>query len=250
MKFNFLLLIIIFIFNSYSYKNCKIIYNSVTILNHDEIERLFPSDFDIRNQIISEASKQREYSLIIKNDFSVFMEISKLYNQIQDNSSKIDFGNENTRLFKDLNNKIIFEEKSLNKTYLVKDSLPKFKWKILNEKRKWGELELKKATFVNEKDSTEIIAWFAPKIRISDGPEFYNGLPGLIIELQINYLRKTNPDIVKSYFYKANKIEFEPINDIVLPRKLKILSSEEFKKLEENFNQKTIQMISGGVERD
>ncbi|MET3733012.1 GLPGLI family protein [Moheibacter stercoris] len=228
----------------------QILYQSESILNHDEIERLFPSDFDIRNQIISEASKQREYSLIIKNDFSVFMENSKLYNQLQDNSSKIDFGNENARLFKDLNNKIIYEEKSLNKTYLVKDSLPNFKWKILNEKKKWGELELKKATFVNEKDSTEIIAWFAPKIRIFDGPEYYNGLPGLIIELQINYLRNSNPDIVKSYFYKANKIEFESINDIVLPRKLKILSREEFQKLEENFNQKTIDIISGGVERD
>jgi GLPGLI family protein len=228
----------------------QILYKSESILNHDEIDKLFPNDVDTRNQIISEASKQRAYSLNVKNNFSVFMENSKLYNQLQDNSTKIDFGNENARFFKDLKNKISFEEKILNKTYLVKDSLPKLKWKIINEKKKWGELELKKATLFDHKDSIEIIAWYAPKISISDGPEVFYGLPGLIIELQINYLQKTNPDIVKTYFYRVLKIEFESIEDIVLPKKLKIISKEEFQKLEEKFNQKTIDMLSGGVEKD
>lgn len=246
----FIILLSFFLSNFNSHLNCEIVYESKTFINQEVINNLFSNDFDTRSQLVLEASKQREYSLIIKNDFSVFTENSKLYNQIQDNSSKIDFGKVNSKLFKDLKNKLSFEEVKLNKTYLVKDSLPKLNWKILNEKKKWGEHDLKKAILFDQKDSLEVIAWYAPKIRISDGPEFYTGLPGLIIELQINYLRKTNPDIVKSYLYMANKIKFESIDDIILPKKLKIISREEFQKLEENFNQKTIDIISGGVERD
>ncbi|MCZ8330612.1 MAG: GLPGLI family protein [Flavobacterium sp.] len=74
---------------------------------------------------------------------------------------------------------------TIENTYLEKD------WKITSETKKIDKYLCYKATYEYEyigrdnKSKTRIItAWFAPSLPFHYGPKNYNGLPGLILELQ------------------------------------------------------------------
>ena len=74
----------------------------------------------------------------------------------------------------------------LGKKYLLKEKAPKTKWKILNEiKEVEGFLCMKAETRDTTKNQV-IHVWFADGINFSGGPDGYGGLPGLILELNVN----------------------------------------------------------------
>lgn len=104
-------------------------------------------------------------------------------------------------------------KETLGKKYLIEDVLPKFKWKILNEiKEIEGYLCMKAETYDTAKDQV-IHAWFADGILFSGGPEGYAGLPGMILELNIN-----NGDAIIT----ATKVTLTPSQvDLPLPKKMK-----------------------------
>ena len=120
----------------------------------------------------------------------------------------------------------IIDREVFGKEFLIKDSLPKYNWKLEGESRKIGNYTCFKAVAIvpiNEsdfrnfrfrgnrdkdenkdaektKDSTNssktnimdqwempkektITAWYTPEIPVSNGPENYTGLPGLILEV-------------------------------------------------------------------
>ena len=118
---------------------------------------------------------------------------------------------------------VLQEQEFFGKQFLVKDSLPKLKWKMENETKQIGQYTCFKATatkpvdemdFMNwrrrgrdndeeKKDSSEakaspnanvmdevevpkeitITAWYTPQIPVNQGPGDYYGLPGLIMEV-------------------------------------------------------------------
>ncbi len=111
------------------------------------------------------------------------------------------------------------DKEFMGKAFLVKDSLAHYKWQITGETREIGGYNCFKATAViaasktdfrnfrpkkeaeNKEDKAKeggktnfmdqielpkeitITAWYAPEIPVSQGPEGYWGLPGLILEV-------------------------------------------------------------------
>ena len=108
------------------------------------------------------------------------------------------------------------DKEFLGKEFLIQDSLPKMTWKTENETKQIGGYTCFKATAVRQASSTDfrnfrmkkpeeqkkesegktnlldelnlpkeinITAWYTPEIPISQGPENYWGLPGLILEV-------------------------------------------------------------------
>jgi GLPGLI family protein len=74
----------------------------------------------------------------------------------------------------------------LGKNYIVEDSIYAQTWKINNElKEVSGHLCMSAFVYDSVKDQ-DIVAWFALDIPISGGPERFCGLPGLILEIDIN----------------------------------------------------------------
>lgn len=98
-------------------------------------------------------------------------------------------------------------------------------WKLTSEKKKIGKYECNKAILEYKGKSSNkryITAWYCPSINIPYGPIGYSGLPGLIMELDINGTTQ----------YFVNKIEYKKINkDIVKPRKGTEVTIEEFNKM-------------------
>ncbi|GAB3328770.1 GLPGLI family protein [Larkinella ripae] len=74
----------------------------------------------------------------------------------------------------------------LGKTYIVEDSLKASSWKILNQLKDIAGHICMKAETEDPIRQQKITAWFAQDIPVSAGPEQYSGLPGLILELDLN----------------------------------------------------------------
>jgi GLPGLI family protein len=79
----------------------------------------------------------------------------------------------------------VFESK-----YLVKDSLPKYQWKITGEVRQIAGFDCKKA-ITKIADSVVVVAFYTDEILVKGGPESFNGLPGMIMGIAIPRLSLT-----------------------------------------------------------
>lgn len=98
----------------------------------------------------------------------------------------------------------------LGRAYQVEDSIRAPKWKVMNKiKDIQGHICMMAVTEDTIKQQS-ITAWFADDIPASVGPGLYFGLPGAILELEIN-----EGDIVIS----ATKIELRPVGEEIQPSK-------------------------------
>jgi len=104
------------------------------------------------------------------------------------------------------------------KKYLIEDSLKKLNWKLEEGTKTIKGYTCKKAT-TKSRDGKDVIAWYAEDIQTSTGPETYGGLPGLILEININdaEIVFTALDIVTSNFDRS--IVKAPTNGKKITRK-------------------------------
>lgn len=101
----------------------------------------------------------------------------------------------------------------LGRTYIVDDSLNMPRWKIMNQIKDINGHVCMMAVTEDTIRNQKITAWFADDIPVQAGPERYYGLPGLIMELNIN-----EGDVIIT----ATTIEMKPVaEDLKLPKKLK-----------------------------
>ena len=99
--------------------------------------------------------------------------------------------NESDLIIQNLTNETTLMKKSLfENEYFVKDSLPKYEWKITNELRDIAGFECKKAV-TKICDSVVVVAFYTDQIMVKGGPESFNGLPGMILGLAIPRLSET-----------------------------------------------------------
>ncbi len=85
--------------------------------------------------------------------------------------------------------------------YLIKDSIPKIKWKLENETKTIAGYSCRKATGIMM-DSVYIFAFYTDQIMAPNGPASINGLPGTILAMTIPRLyssfiaTKVTPNVV------------------------------------------------------
>jgi len=150
----------------------------------------------------------------------------------------------------DIRYKNIKEQRYVNaneiygKAFLIKDSIKPINWKLVNETKNIGNYTCFKAEFSEtytaktissegkveevEKERTTT-AWYTPQIPLSHGPEDFQGLPGLILEINDGELTLV-----------CSKIILNPEKEIEIkePKKGKEVNQEEYdaiiqKKMEE-----------------
>lgn len=93
----------------------------------------------------------------------------------------------NNKLYKDFKSKTYTHKlELLGKVFLVKDSIMHKSWTITNETKTIGKYLCYKATYnrmMNDSINT-ITSWFTREIPINKGPGIYDGLPGLILQVE------------------------------------------------------------------
>ena len=143
--------------------------------------------------------------------------------------------------------KVMIEKDFFGKEFLIVDALPKWDWKLTNETKQIGGYTAYKATALlvvteeakaayeksQQEQSTKgtqmmqepepqdklVTAWYTPDIPVSQGPEEYWGLPGLILEVNDGNNMILCSKIVLNPKEKAT---------IKMPKKGKVVSKKEY----------------------
>ncbi|HUN01208.1 MAG TPA: GLPGLI family protein [Niabella sp.] len=130
-----------------------------------------------------------------------------------------------TSVFSSLGSRILFSEKVIpGNDIVVKDSMPNILWRLTNESREICGLECRRADGLLW-DSVYIVAFFAEAIPISGGPESFNGLPGLILEVHIPNEHTSWTAYEISYDKNLNDTEIKEFQN------LKVISKDKYLEL-------------------
>jgi GLPGLI family protein len=101
----------------------------------------------------------------------------------------------------------------LSKTYIVEDTLIAMEWKIQNDLKEVAGHICMKAFIEDTLKQQKIVAWFAQDIPLNAGPERFHGLPGMIMEIDIND---------GALNIAANRIDYKKLTtELETPKKLK-----------------------------
>ena len=89
--------------------------------------------------------------------------------------------------YKNFTTRQVVESRELmQEMYLLQDSIRSITWKLEdNDTKMIAGYTCKKATGKSERGS-DVIAWYAEEIPVAGGPEQFNGLPGMILAMDIN----------------------------------------------------------------
>jgi len=151
---------------------------------------------------------QKEYVLSFNKTQSVYKEVESLGDASDASGTGINIvginlgGSGNDIYYKDIAAKTYTSQReTFSKQFLIKDSLPKIEWQLENETKQIGNYTCYKATFTKEVERKQLdfsdtskkekvvtktlvtTAWYTPQIPVSNGPDQYWGLPGLILEV-------------------------------------------------------------------
>jgi len=201
----------------------------------------------------------KSYILDFNKTASIFKEEEKLD---QPSASGMSFRMPNSGvIYKDISKKRYTKKKeSFGKIFLIKDSLKKIDWKLEKESKQIGNYLAFKATAIVKKEESrrrwrrkkeetktdtiknkepkleKLTVWYTPEIPVSNGPNFYQGLPGLILELNVG--RK---QIV------ATKIVLNPKEKVEIkePSKGKIVTQKEYDKIMKKKMEEMLEMRQG-----
>lgn len=96
------------------------------------------------------------------------------------------FGGGDDQSYKNYATQQMIQQREMGpKKYIIEDSFPRQSWKLeADTQRIRGYLCKKAATTTKTGDA--VIAWYTEDIQSPSGPEMYGGLPGLILQLNIN----------------------------------------------------------------
>ena len=138
--------------------------------------------------------------------------------------------------YTDLKNQQSVSQKDLmGRAFLIREAIQPRKWKMTgNQKKILGHAAME-ATVIADKDT--ITAWYTPEIPVAAGPEGIGGLPGLVLEANIN----------KDLSIKATAITMDDAaaSKIKEPTKGKKVSDAEYEKLAKQKRDELMQESGG-----
>ncbi len=216
-----LILLLVFYSNLYSQIQGKIEYTiSINTDNKKEIPRTDENEQAIK--ILKSARDIIAYLNFTEKE-SLF-EVEKAMASDAEkgiNLTRIFAGKDNVFYYNIVTNERLSQNDFMGELFLI--SKQPIEWEVKQESKQIGNYTcfkaIKRDTIANNK---KIIAWFTPQIPISFEPKEFNGLPGLILEV--------NQSLIN---FKATRIEINPkkIETINKPTKGKRLTEEKFKQM-------------------
>ncbi|WP_026775432.1 GLPGLI family protein [Polaribacter sp. Hel_I_88] len=129
----------------------------------------------------------------------------------------------------------------MGKAFLVKDKLKEYDWELSSETKNIGQYTCYKATHTKEvenktismvngktkenitKETVVTTAWYTTQVAISNGPADYQGLPGLILEINDGKNMIVCTEII---------LNPENATEIKEPTKGKVVSLKKYKKIQ------------------
>ncbi|WP_291077358.1 MULTISPECIES: GLPGLI family protein [unclassified Empedobacter] len=235
-------------------------YQEIIDVNVDELKKnmkvetsgsvSLPKDF--YDNMYKSLSEPKDFTLTINDNLSTYKKVEKISNG-QGNggfSMSVSFSGGGNGIVKDLSKKEYSKSANLmDKSYLIKDKLTEYKWQLTRETKKIIGFDVKKATAVI--DSTKsVVAWYTPSIAVKDGPSMYNGLPGLILEMEIINTSKSDKKSFGNVTIKATEVKEVPdMKPIEKPKEKNVITEKEFKELSDKQMERFKSMRSETIDK-
>ncbi|WP_373521076.1 GLPGLI family protein [Aquiflexum sp.] len=128
----------------------------------------------------------------------VFNQLSSLYKAVPPDENPFEsqagpgggqmvirIANQNETYFDRDEDMVIQLREFMGKKYLTKNDTKRLPWKLGTETKEIQGFLCRNAFFTDENER-EILAWYTEELRIPLGPDRFHGLPGLIMEVNIN----------------------------------------------------------------
>jgi len=139
---------------------------------------------------VQEENQGKQYTLTFNANESTYTRLKTVQNDAEGAFTKLNLGNFKGVLYTNMqDNETIHQKEYLGELILVKDSI-NYNWELLNETKKIGKyncqkalLKIKYADINGNSKVRKVVCWYTPDIPVPFGPEKFNSLPGLILEL-------------------------------------------------------------------
>lgn len=222
----------------FAQENYSIIYKTYpTYGSIEDEEAIKKSKVNYIFKGLDQAIRNTEFHLDINRSESFFYFKDKLYEDDKiKRLAKTFCGSSDFYINTEKNLKIkinYFAEKK----YFINDTT-RYDWTIYNESKMIDNKICYKATTIKRTltydtiKEKEIVAWFYPEIPISFGPKGFDGLPGLIMELQDDRVTFVVSQILKNPKIKISKPDFA-----------NVISEKKYIEIVKNENEKFLKSI-------
>ncbi len=205
-------------------ENIKVVYNTDFIIDYEKIKDNIPATY----RDIVKGEIDRGISINFELESNGKMSIFKPEIKVNNNQGQMGIlvqeimKAEANPQFKDYEKNEFYNQKELGgKTFLVKDQIYDYKWKITKEKADIAGYKATKAIGTDE-EGKEVIAWYATSLPYKDGPYRYANLPGLIVKAEMT------TDEFKTVFTMKEITILDKEIVVNLPTKGKVVSDKEF----------------------
>jgi GLPGLI family protein len=265
MKIKLLTTLILFcslIINAQSFTGKAIYKTSIkSSFSFDEDENSTMSD-DMKKQLQAQLHKMNQKTFILNFDqkTSSYIEETTLdvpKPQVGGGDIVMMFGGSGNAsiYFKNIKEKRFANQTEIQgKRFLVKDKLLEINWELSSETKNIGTYTCYKATYSKEVDNVEIsikdgetvedksketivtTAWYTPQVPVSNGPGNYQGLPGLILEVNDGKKTIVCSEIILNSSQKS-KIEE--------PKKGKVVSQNKYIKIQKQKKDEIMEKFKG-----
>lgn len=178
-------------------------YKTATAVKFEMKSSQFSPEQQKRFQERMAAAGRKEFKLHFNSKESLYQEVEALQKEGARGGFFMMMGSGGgATIYKNLpEGRFTKQTEFFGKAFLIKDSLPQNKWQLSNETKSIGKYPCYKATYQDIKkslrierengerkdtviiDTIQVVAWYTPQVPVSNGPEEYGGLPGLILEL-------------------------------------------------------------------
>ncbi len=158
-------------------------------VKHDWIKKISHVDYMSK-------SRREHFEYVWGNDSEYiaksilrFSPIASRYEDVQDQSEHVGHSWRASEyiIFRDLENKMSYDlMRMFNKLYLLEDTIQNPQWKMLNDMKEIAGHICMNAICKDTIKDNNIMAWFALDWPQSIGPDEFGGLPGVILEININ----------------------------------------------------------------
>lgn len=188
------------------------------LVTHNWVKKMAAVDY-----ISSQRKERLAYMWGNRSEWKVFTTLyfNSTQSKYEDSEEKAEPDDEGYSWRKDVysihrdfaNNRIHDAIQILGKTYIIDDSLRAQDWKIMNDMKEVAGHVCMNAYWEDTLKQQKILVWFALDIPVSAGPERLCGLPGLILEADVND---------GGMLITADKIEMKKLTkELELPKKMK-----------------------------
>lgn len=205
---------------------------------------------DVQERVTKSIQEPQDYTLTILGDESIYKLIEKISNNQEQGMRGPRGGGRmmmnGNNIYKNTStHQILKEQNMMMKSYVVKDSLQTFDWKLSRDTKTILGNETKKATAII--DSIQTTVWYIPSLKYKTGPENYWGLPGLIAEVETEI--NQGPIKGKRIISITNISNSTNTKAIEKPKDKGAISQKEYNKLMNEQRQRFEEMRNSGVNK-